>query len=247
VVLGLLYLSRGTPHGRSKEMTIKRLQELISQTHQHGVKLAAEIRALEQKRTLPARIKAKALRGYLRGLEALNARRRKELANLEHHQPPKPAPKPHPAPRFDMYDSTVVAHIPSGAVAVAGYVNGSFANFNAMVARFPHAKHLSISVNSSGNAKCLDIEKGDATPADAPAWVRRQHARGEKEPVVYANTSTMPAVIDALTKNGIKRDEYLVWTAHYTNIPHVEPGSDATQWQDHDELYDESLCESWFL
>lgn len=234
-------------------MTIKRLKELINETHKHGVKLHAEIEALRKRNTVASRAKALALSGYLRGLEVLNARRRRELAKLEHRKPPTP-PKPNPpkpkppAPaRFTMYDSTNVGNIPSDAEAVAGYVNGAFANFDELVRRFPHAKHLSITVNSSGDADCLDIENGDATPADAPGWVRRQHARGLKRPVVYANTSTIGVVVDALTRNGIKRDEYLVWTAHYTGVPHIEPGSDATQWEDHDELYDVSLCEPWFL
>jgi hypothetical protein len=236
-------------------MTIKRLKELIQQTHLHGVKLGHEIRALQAQHKLFASAKARILKVRLRGLEVLNARRRKELAKLEKAQPkptPKPpAPKPSPAPpkpqRFTMYDSTNVGNIPADAEAVAGYINGAFENFNELVRRFPHAKHLSIAVSSSHDAQCLDIETGDATPADAPGWVRRQHARGIKRPVVYANTSTIVAVINALTRNGIKRDEYLVWTAHYTDQPHIEPGSDSTQWEDHRELYDVSLCEPWFL
>jgi hypothetical protein len=238
-------------------MTIKRLKELIQQTHLHGVRLGHEIHALEAENKTSARVKAHLLREELRGLEALNAHRRKELAKLEKEQPkpaPKPpAPKPTPKPpppkpqRFTMYDSTNVDNIPSDAEAVAGYVNGAFENFNELVRRFPHAKHLSIAVSSSHDAHCLDIENGDATPADAPGWVRRQHARGIKRPVVYANTSTIGIVVNALTHDDIKRDEYLVWTAHYTDTPHIEPGSDATQWEDHHELYDVSLCEPWFL
>lgn len=224
-------------------MTVKRLKELIGETHQHGLRLKAEIATLRKKNTPASRAKAAALGVYLRGLEVLNARRRKELAKLEGK---KPTP-PKPAPRFTMYDSTNITNIPANPQAVAGYINGKFANFDALVRRFPHAKHLSIAVTSSADAGCLDIETGDATPADAPAWVRRQHARGIKRPVVYANTSTIVAVVNALTHSGIKRDEYLVWTAHYTGKPHIEPGSDATQWEDHQELYDVSLCEPWFL
>lgn len=146
-----------------------------------------------------------------------------------------------------MYDSTVVAHIPDDAVAVAGYVNGIFTTFDDLVMRFPHAKALSISIDAQTDADALDIETGNATPAEAPAWVRKQHARGEKTPWVYANTSTMPQVIDALTKDDIRRSEYRVWTAHYTGVPHIEPGSDATQYEDHAEIYDVSLCEPYLL
>jgi hypothetical protein len=246
-------------------MTIERLKELISQTHQHGVKLAAEIRDLEKKHTPGAKTKAAALRVYLHALEVLNKRRRAELVKLEHQKPspapkpkpqppaPKPKPdppkpKPQPAPQpFTMYDSTNVDNIPANAEAVAGYVNGAFANFDELVHRFPHAKHLSIAVTADVDADGLDIENGDATPAEAPGWVRKQHARGKKRPILYIETSRVAELIQILTDAGIKRDEYLIWTAHYTNEAHIEDGSDATQYEDHDELYDVSLCHSWFL
>lgn len=234
-------------------MTIARLRELINETHQHGVKLGNEIRALEAKGRHGVTVQTKKV--LLKGLEVLNAHRRKELTKLEKEQPtpkptppvpPKPAPKPAPA-RFQMFDSTNASNIPPGSVAVAGYADGAFANIGDMIRDFPRAKHLSIAVNSAVDASCLDIETGDAVPADAPGWVRRQHARGLKRPVVYANTSTIAEVVDALTNDGIKRSEYLVWTAHYTGVPHVEPGSDATQFMDFQERYDVSLCEPWFL
>lgn len=236
--------------------TIQRLRELIDETHKHGVKLGEEIAHLQ--RTKP--------RGWVRqvavkraleaGLKVLNAKRRIELARLEHKPVPKPpAPKPKPKPpasRFTMYDSTdvntglPVAH----PQAVSGYVNGKWPSYNGLVKRYPGAKHLSIAVNTSADARCLDVEIGDATPDQAPAWVRRQHTRGVKRPVVYANTSTMPAVIAALEHDSIKRSEYLVWTAHYTGVPHIEPGSDATQYESVETAghnYDASLCQPWFL
>jgi hypothetical protein len=101
-----------------------------------------------------------------------------------------------------------------------------------LVQRFPHAHRLSIAVNASEDADCLDVETGDATPAEAPAWFHRQIKLGKKLPCLYANTSTMPAVITALAAAGIQRNQYRVWTAHYTGVPHIEPGSDATQWYD---------------
>src|SRR5271155_2107625 len=170
--------------------TIQKLKELINETHKHGVELAAEIHALEAKGRHGLTVQAK--RALLKGLEVLNARRRKELAKLESEQPkptpkpapvppkptPKPAPTPKPSPpppRFTMYDSTNVDNIPEYAVAIASYVNGAFENFDEAVHRFPHAKHLSIAVSSDVDADCLDVETGDATPADAPTWVRKQH------------------------------------------------------------------------
>lgn len=236
--------------------TIARLKELIGETHKHGLALEAEIKHLTAVKPRGWVHNVAVKRALLAGLKALNAKRRVELAILEHKPvpkppapkptPPKPTPKP-PAPRFHMYDSTNVDNIPSDPTAVAAYNDGTFNDFDKAVVRFPHAKHLSITVFASADAGCLDIENGDATPGQAPAWVRKQHARGVARPVVYANSSTMEAVLAALNADFIKRGEYLVWTAHYTNVPHIEPGSDATQYEDHRELYDVSLCQPWFL
>ncbi len=145
-----------------------------------------------------------------------------------------------------MYDAVVIEGIPADPTAVAGYVDGLWPTFYDLLIRFPKAKHLSITVTPDRNARCLDVETGDARPDEAASWVGKQHARGIKRPIVYANTSTMPTVIDFLEKDGIRRWEYLVWTAHYTGVAHVEPGSDATQWSTN-RLFDESLCESYFL
>jgi hypothetical protein len=131
-----------------------------------------------------------------------------------------------------MYDSVEVSQIPATAEAVAGYVGGKWPTFNVLVQRFPHTHRLSIAVNASEDADCLDVETGDATPAEAPAWFRRQIRLGKTLPCFYANSSTMPAVIAALTAAGIPRNQYRVWSAHYTGVPHIQPGSDATQWYD---------------
>ena len=148
--------------------------------------------------------------------------------------------------RFTMYDAVDITNIPDHPTAVAGYVDGNWPTFHALVIRFPKAKHLSIAVTAEAKARCLDVETGDARPDEAPRWVGLQHARGIKRPIVYANTSTMPEVINFLEKDGIRRWEYLVWTSHYTGVEHIEPGSDATQRTD-TAGFDTSLCESYFL
>ena len=236
----------------TNQQKIEQLRKLIGETHQHGIKLEGEIKTLRAHKPRGWVVKVAGKRSLLAGLKALNSKRRVELARLEHKKPPAPPPKPKPPPpppqRFTMFDSVTPSAIPTNAAAAACYVNGSFANCTAIKLRTPHAKHLTISVNASTDADCLDVETGDATPAQAPGWVRKQHARGVKRPVVYANTSTMPQVIEVLTNNGIKRSEYLVWTAHYTGVAHIEPGSDATQYEeDRARDLDLSLCEPWFL
>ena len=157
-----------------------------------------------------------------------------------------------------MYDSVDVAEIPPHAAAVAGYVGGRWPTFERLVVEFPFARRLSIAVASSEDAECLDVERGDAAPADAPAWVERQRARGVKRPVVYSSVSVAPAVLAALREAGIQRRAVRVWTAHYTGEPHrctaaceraFAGVADATQYDDRalGRRLDASLCAPGFL
>ena len=157
-----------------------------------------------------------------------------------------------------MFDSISPSAIPSLAStshdAVAGYVDGRWADFAELERRFPKDHHLSIAVTSADNADCLDIETGDAVAWQAPGWVRRQHARGVARPVLYANLSTMPSVISALNDAGLSRQSYRLWAAHYTYDlavanKELEQGYDAVQWTDKAQGrdLDESVCKDSFF
>lgn len=159
---------------------------------------------------------------------------------------------------FTMYDSIIVDRIPLDAAAVAGYVNGRWPTFPVLARTHPHARRLSIAVTAFADADCLDVEKGDATPAEAPAWVLRQHARGVKRPVVYTSLSQAKTVLAALNAHGINRSQVRLWTAHYTGKPHrcsplcrfgLWTRADATQYTDkaHGKSLDASLCAPRFL
>lgn len=140
-----------------------------------------------------------------------------------------------------MYDAIEIGQIPAGPPAVAGYVDGRWPTAAALEARFPHAHLLTIATNPEHDADCLDIETGDAVPADAPGWLRRQQARGIQRPCLYASVSLMQsAVRPELTEAGIARAAVRIWTAHYSGL-HIcgasscgELGFDAdgTQWSD---------------
>lgn len=138
-----------------------------------------------------------------------------------------------------MFDSIDVSQLPSGSgYAYAGYVNGAWPTYSSVVAKFPGHHVLSIAVNAGANADCLDIETGDATPADAAGWYLRQHARGVTRPCLYANASTMGLVIAALKVAGISRNSVRLWSAHYDGQHICGPSScrmlsetvDGTQW-----------------
>ena len=155
---------------------------------------------------------------------------------------------------FAMYDSVSTGALPRIAStshdAVAGYVGGSWPTYSEIVRLFPNHHHLSIAVNAGEDAECLDIETGDATPVQAPDWVRRQHGRGIRRPVLYANRSTMPAVHAALQSAGIPRTAVRLWVADYIFVrPASLDGYDAWQWTDHalGRNLDESLCADDFF
>lgn len=140
-----------------------------------------------------------------------------------------------------MYDAVDTTAIPADAMAVAGYVNGRWPTFSSLAKSHPNAKRLSIAVSAEADAECLDIERFDAVPAQAPAWVRRQKARGVKKPVVYCSVSDAPKVLSILDISGIRRSQVRLWTAHYTGKPHrcdsacgfgLATKADATQFTD---------------
>jgi hypothetical protein len=140
-----------------------------------------------------------------------------------------------------MYDGLTVASIPTDAQAVAGYVGGFWPDFSALVAAFPKALHKSVAVNALEDADILDVENGDAVPGEAPAWIQRQLARGVTLPGIYANASTMPAVIAALVAAKIERSLYVLWIASWDGIEAVPTGFQAKQFKT-TPSYDVSIC-----
>jgi hypothetical protein len=159
-----------------------------------------------------------------------------------------------------MYDAIAVGNIPQNATAAAGYVDGMWPTLLELKARLPHAHVLSIAVFAADDADCLDVEQGDATPAEAPGWVLRQQDRGAYRPAVYTSVSNVPAVLSALGAAGIPRSGVRIWSAHYTGITHIcgpstcaYPGltinCDATQFTDvsHGLPLDASLVSGTFF
>lgn len=163
----------------------------------------------------------------------------------------------HPQP-VTMFDSIDLAQIPADAPAVAGYTSGNWPTWGQLMARWPHAHRLSIAVNASHDADCLDVEPGDARPDQAADWVKRQRRRGIKRPVVYCSVSQAQTLLDLFTEAGLKRSQFRLWTAHYTNREHrCGPGcgfglrdeADATQWTNRAQgrNLDQSICAPGFF
>lgn len=154
---------------------------------------------------------------------------------------------------YVMYDSVNAADFPaSGFQVTAGYVAGRYPSSKPILARFPNIPHLTIAVTARQDADCLDVEPGDATPAEAPGWFDRQKARGVAVPVIYCMASWIGQV-----KAAMGNRNYLLWSAHYNGVPHIcgthpscnYPKVDATQWADkgpRGENVDQSLLSDHF-
>jgi hypothetical protein len=130
-----------------------------------------------------------------------------------------------------MYDSVDASQIPVDAVMVAGYIDGRYAWSAADWARFPHAVHVEIAVRSATNAgHVLDVETGDATPAEAPGWVLMRRKAG-CDPSVYCSTSRWPEVVAAFAAAHVPNPHY--WVAAYPGMGAVIPsGAVAHQYAD---------------
>lgn len=155
-----------------------------------------------------------------------------------------------------MYDSVDVAAIPHDAQAVAGYRDGKYQTYPELVTRFPATPKLSIVVFAKDDGDCLDIENGDASIGDAPGWVKRQHARGQKRPVLYTSLSNVNTLHDELSKAAVYRGEWRLWSADYVGFPKINGPADgistyadATQYTDKalGRNLDASLCSTTFF
>lgn len=139
-----------------------------------------------------------------------------------------------------MYDSITIDQIPKTATYAAGYVNGLWPTYASLKKMLPHATLLSVAVNATADADCLDVESGDATIADVYGWLERQHTSSTR-PVIYIQASNVDRLMLTMNANGLKRGTYRLWSAHYGLGSHLcgpetckecSTAVDGTQWTD---------------
>lgn len=130
-----------------------------------------------------------------------------------------------------MADSTNPFDIPAGKFPiVAGYVDGRYAWPAAGWKYHDASLHVTIAVSSLTNAgTVLDVERYDATPAEAPGWVAMRRRAGV-QPAIYASRSVIPTLEGAFRAVG--EPFPLWWIAEWTGTPHFVGGSIATQYAD---------------
>lgn len=156
-----------------------------------------------------------------------------------------------------MYDDVNVSLLPGGMTTAGGYIGGMWPNAAEIRRKFPKAKVINIAVAASEAGDCLDVENGDATNAQAAAWFKRRagHTLTPK-PWLYTSASNIEALVAAMTRAGVARNRYFIWSAHYTYKAHIcslaacgYPKADGTQWTDKalGRSLDESLINAYML
>lgn len=126
-----------------------------------------------------------------------------------------------------MYDAVNPANLPTDGDLYAGYMDGHYANVPQIRARFPGRRVVAIAVQAHHDADVLDVERGDAQPIEAPAWVRRQRSLG-KVPTVYCSWSAYVEVRGAFIQQGVAEPQW--WIARYNNDPTLLPWMVAKQY-----------------
>jgi hypothetical protein len=141
-----------------------------------------------------------------------------------------PAPVPaKPAAPYLIYDSVVPTAIP-GNNMVATYATGPYAASPGQVAG---RTVMWIDVYGTDyNASALDVEPSDATPDMAASWAyHRLSAHPNQIAHIYTSISEWPSVQQACaTLPAWMQARIRWWIADPTGVPHIVPGSQATQW-----------------
>lgn len=159
-----------------------------------------------------------------------------------------------------MFDDVDVDLLPAGYDAYAGYSDGIYANISAIKKRFPSPSvHiLTVSVKATDVADVLDVESGDASISQAPAWFKLALKSGVTKPAVYTSVSNATALVQEMAAAGIPRSSFHLWTAHYGKGQHIcgpstcagtAESADATQFTStaNGESLDESACDPDFF
>jgi len=119
-----------------------------------------------------------------------------------------------------MGDAVTLANIPLSVSVVAVYRNGLYAaDPGELNQRFPVTRYVHVWIDVNGShpesAQVLDVEKGDATPQQAPGWIQaRRKVVHTSLPTVYCDRSTLGDVQSECAKAGLKSGrDYQLWVA----------------------------------
>jgi hypothetical protein len=141
----------------------------------------------------------------------------------------RPAPAP-PAQPYTIYDTTTPSAIPPGNTTAAVYATGDYAASPSQVAGRPV-----LWIDTTGTdyaAAALDVEPGNVTPAQAGAWAyNRLNENPNATAILYTFQDEWPQVQAAVAGLPSWMQSHIRWwIADPTGVPHIVPGSQATQW-----------------
>lgn len=144
-----------------------------------------------------------------------------------------------------MYDGVDASRLPVSAQLVAGYVDGLYKWSDADWARFPKSVKARIAVfSSTDDGHVLDVEPGNATPAQSVDWVLMRRRAGV-DPTVYMNTSTWPTVRGAFRSRNVAEPHY--WVAQYDGVATIPAGAIGKQYYNNNALgYDLSVVADYW-
>lgn len=120
--------------------------------------------------------------------------------------------------------------IPTSAQLVAGYDDGFYAWKDTDWARFPDSVHVHIVAHQTTNSGAvLDVEEGNASPAQSVDWVLMRRLAGA-DPTVYCNEeNTLPLVQAAFKARNVIEPHY--WLANYNGSQTIPVGAVAHQYE----------------
>jgi hypothetical protein len=132
---------------------------------------------------------------------------------------------------FAFADSTSPEAIdPAKFTHVAGYANGKYAWSDHEFGRFKRHFKIAVKPGDSGQARgarCLDIERFDATVADAAPFARERARAGHEDCLFYCSLSVVPALISALrsaeneSADAKHQLTWGLWAAWWWQKPHA--------------------------
>jgi hypothetical protein len=132
---------------------------------------------------------------------------------------------------YVFYDSVIPSAIPARGIA-AVYATGPYAASQSQVAGRKTVMWIDVT-GTDPAASALDTEPSDATPQQAADWaLARLRTRPHAIARIYTMISEWPQVQAdvAATVPANLRPRIRWWIADPTGVPHLVPGSDATQW-----------------
>lgn len=134
-----------------------------------------------------------------------------------------------------MVDAINFANIPPATFKyAAGYLNGDFITPESQLDRFDGIMLIAVRAldpTQARFARTLDVERFDANPSDAPAFIMERQRAGFHDATIYCNRDTFPIVQKACaglsyrlwlaTLDGTKLKEFMghpVWGTQYETV-----------------------------